>query len=205
MNFASVYKTPTVFFCVNNQWAISTPIRKQMATATIAEKAAAYAMPAIRVDGFDPLACWQATREALDRARDGSGPSFIEAYCYRLMPHGTADDPSLYRDERETERWRPLEPVGRMSAYLRRVGVLDDDKEQAIRDEAKESIAQAVRDMEAIDQPDQEILFEGIYASGRPWTYDEGLQELREVTRPPEVKPLGPPTSPGAGEEGKTQ
>jgi pyruvate dehydrogenase E1 component alpha subunit len=205
MNFASVYRTPTVFFCVNNQWAISTPISKQMATKTIAEKAAAYGMASIRVDGFDPIACWQATRDALDRARNGDGPTLVEAYCYRLKPHGTADDPSLYRDETEAEAWKPLEPVGRTAAYLRRLGILDDAQEQSIRDEAKMLIAAAVTEMEAIEQPDEDILFEGIYASGRPWTYDQGLEELREVARPPAVKPLGPPTSPGAGEEGKTQ
>ncbi|HEU4480564.1 MAG TPA: thiamine pyrophosphate-dependent enzyme, partial [Actinomycetota bacterium] len=125
MNFAGVLKAPTVFFCVNNQWAISTPYSKQTATPTIVEKAAAYGMPGVRIDGFDPIACWKATRDALELARSGGGPTLIEAYCYRLMPHGTADDPRLYRDEAETERWKPLEPVQRMAGFLRRIGVLD--------------------------------------------------------------------------------
>jgi pyruvate dehydrogenase E1 component alpha subunit len=192
MNFAAVLKTATVFFCVNNQWAISTPISKQMATATIAEKAAAYGMPGVRVDGFDPLACWKATKDALERARAGEGPTLIEAYCYRLEAHGTADDPRLYRDEAETERWRHLEPVGRMGGFLRRLGLLDDQKEEAIRAEAKETIAAAVKEMEAIEQPSEAILFEGVYASGRPWSFDEGLAELHRVSRPPEVKPIAP-------------
>ncbi len=113
MNFAAVLKVATVFFCVNNQWAISTPINKQMATPTIAEKAAGYGMNGIRVDGFDPIACWKATKDALDRGRNGEGPTLIEAYCYRLRAHGTADDPKLYRDESETAKWLPLEPLGR--------------------------------------------------------------------------------------------
>ena len=205
MNFAGVLKAPTVFFCVNNQWAISTPISKQMATETIAEKAAAYGMPGVRIDGFDPLACWKATNDALERARNGEGPTLIEAYCYRLGAHGTADDPRLYRDEAETEKWRPLEPVGRMAGFLRRQGLLDDDAEGSIRDEAKQVVAQAVTEMEAIDQPGQEILFDHVYASGKPWTFEEGLEELHHVDRPPEVKPVGPPKTPGAGEEGKTQ
>ena len=163
-----------------------------MATATIAEKASAYAMPGVRVDGFDPLACWKATKDALDRGRAGEGPTLIEAYCYRLEAHGTADDPRLYRDEAETDRWRPLEPVGRMAGFLRRLGVLDDTKEQTIRAEAKETIAAAVKEMEAIEQPSEEILFEGVYASGRPWSFDEGLAELHAVSRPPEVKPIAP-------------
>lgn len=205
MNFASVFKTSTVFFCVNNQWAISTPISKQMASETIAQKAVAYGMPGVRVDGFDPLACWKVTRDALERGRQGEGPTLIEAYCYRIMPHGTADDPRLYRDESEAQRWKALEPVGRMAAFLRRLSILDDDQEAQIGADAKETIAEAVREMEAIPHPAQDILFDHVYGSGRPWNFDEGLAELAQVERPPEVKPLGPPTTPGAGEEGKTQ
>jgi pyruvate dehydrogenase E1 component alpha subunit len=205
LNFAAVLKVPTVFFCVNNQWAISTPYSKQTATPTIAEKASAYGMPGVRVDGFDPLACWKATRDALDRARSGEGPTLIEAYCYRLRAHGTADDPRLYRDEAETAKWLPLEPVARTASFLQRLGVLDESRLEEIKAEAKETIAAAVTEMEALSQPEQDILFEGVYANGRPWTFDEGLQELRAVERPPEVKPLGPPSTPGAGEEGKTQ
>jgi pyruvate dehydrogenase E1 component alpha subunit len=193
MNFASVFKTATVFFCVNNQWAISTPISKQMATETIVEKAGAYAIPGVRVDGFDPIACWKVTRDALERARAGDGPILIEAYCYRIGAHGTADDPSLYRDETEAERWRSLEPVGRTGAFLKRLSIVDDSKIEAIGAEARETIAQAVREMEAISQPGEEILFDYVYASGRPWTFDEGLAELRSVERPPEVRPLNAP------------
>lgn len=191
MNFASVYKVPTVFFCVNNQWAISTPYSKQTATATIAEKAAAYGMGGVRVDGFDPIACWQVTREALERARNGGGPTLIEAYCYRLRAHGTADDPKLYRDESEVAEWEHLEPVRRTSAFLRRLGILDDATEQDIIDEAKRMMAEAVSVMESMDQPGRDILFDHTYASGRPWSFDEGLEELKAVERPPEVKPMG--------------
>ena len=200
MNFAAVVKAPTVFFCVNNQWAISTPVTKQMATPTIAQKADAYGMPGIRIDGFDPIACWKATRDALERCRSEGGPSLIEAYCYRLRPHGTADDPRLYRDERETEKWVALEPVGRMASYLTRIGVLDETKDAQIREEAKASIAQAVTEMEAIEQPDLNILFDHVYASGRPWTFDEGLAELRAAERPPEVRPVGPQPGSSTGD-----
>ena len=193
MNFASVFKTSTVFFCVNNQWAISTPIDRQMATKTIAEKAAAYGMPSIRIDGFDPLACYRATKEALTRAREGGGPTLIEAYCYRIGAHGTADDPRLYRDEAETERWRPLEPVTRTGAFLKRLGVLNDSKDDEIREEAKHRIAEAVKAMESIAQPELDILFTHVYASGRPPAFDEALEELRATERRPEVKPLNAP------------
>ena len=200
MNFGAVFRTATVFFCVNNQWAISTPISRQMATETISEKAAAYGMPGVLVDGFDPLACWKATRDALERGRSGGGPTLIEAFCYRLGPHGTADDPRLYRDEAEAERWRPLEPVGRMAAFLGRHGILDEAATARIAQEAKDVIATAVTEMEAISQPDQDILFEHVYASERPWTFEEGIAELRSVERPPEVKPLGQQSKPSTGD-----
>ena len=196
LNFSGVFKTATVFFCVNNQWAISTPYSRQTATATIAEKASAYGMPGVRVDGFDPIACWQVTHDALDRARSGDGPTLIEAFCYRIGAHGTADDPRLYRDEAEVEKWKALEPIGRMAGFLGRLGVLDNAGVEEIQVEARTSIARAVTEMEDIEQPGQEILFEHVYAAGRPWNFDEGLAELRSVERPPEVKPLGP--APGA-------
>jgi len=173
MNFASVVKAPTIFFCVNNQWAISTPVTKQTATTTMAEKAAAYAMPAVRVDGFDPIACWKATADAIERARGGEGPTFIEALCYRLKAHGTADDPSRYRDEAVTERWMEKEPIGATARWLRELGVLSDERDRAIREEAMGALAEAVEELEAGDPPGPEVLFDTVYASGRPWTFDE--------------------------------
>lgn len=200
MNFASVFKTPTVLFCVNNQWAISTPVSRQTATATLVEKRAAYGMPGLRVDGFDVLACWKATKDALERARAGGGPTFIEAACYRIGPHGTADDPRLYRDEAESERYRALEPLGRYRGYLQRLGALDDDQAADIHEEAKELIAAAVAEMESLDFPGVEILFDYVYASERPVSLTEGLDELRSIERRPEVKPLGPHPSASTGD-----
>jgi pyruvate dehydrogenase E1 component alpha subunit len=191
MNFAAVFKTGTVFFCTNNQWAISTPFAKQTATATIAEKAAAYGMPGVRVDGFDPIACWKVTRDALERARAGEGPTLIEAFTYRIKAHATADDPSLYRDQSESERWAAREPVGRTASYLKRLGVLTDAAERGMRAEAQEQVAAAVEEMEAIGQPDREILFEHVYAGDAPQSFAEALEELRELRRPPEVRPSG--------------
>ena len=174
MNMAAVQRAPVLFVCTNNAWAISTPFHRQTATPTIAEKAAAYGMPGVRVDGFDPIACWLAARDGLARAREGGGPALLEAVCYRLGPHGTADDPSRYRDEGETERWRPLEPVGRMAAYLRRRGLLSDAVEQEMRAEARARIDQAVSDLESVEPPGAEVLFDHVYASGLPWTLREG-------------------------------
>jgi pyruvate dehydrogenase E1 component alpha subunit len=174
MNFATVFRVPTVFFCTNNQWAISTPFAKQSATATVLEKAAAYAMHAVQVDGFDPIACWRATRDALERAKAGDGPTLIEALCYRLAPHATADDPNKYRDESETNKWRALEPVGRTAAYLRRMQILDDATEQAAYDEARGVIARAVEETELLTEAHRDILFETTYASGAAFDHELG-------------------------------
>ena len=178
MNLGAVFKAPVVFLCVNNGWAISTPLHRQTATATIVEKAAAYGIPGLRVDGFDPVACWYATRRALDAARAGAGPTLIEAYCYRLGPHGTADDPGRYRDESETERWRPLEPVGRTAAYLRRRGWLDDATENSAQLEARRAIDEAVVELEEASPPGPEVLFDYVYASGRPWPLEAGRADV---------------------------
>lgn len=183
LNFASVHKVPCVFFCTNNQWAISTPVTKQMATETVAEKAAAYAIPGVRVDGFDPVACWKAASDALKVAREGGGPTLIEAFCYRLAPHGTADDPGRYRDETITDNWRRLEPVSRMGAYLKRLGVLDDASEEAVFEDARSRIAQAVVELEAIEPPGHEIMFEHVYGGTRPPGFDDNLAELEATKR----------------------
>jgi pyruvate dehydrogenase E1 component alpha subunit len=190
MNFASVFKTATIFFCTNNQWAISTPVSRQMATKTVAEKALAYAMPAVRVDGFDPLACWKATKDAADRGREGGGPTLIEAFCYRIGAHGTADDPRLYRDETETEKWKAWEPLSRMASFLDRLGVLDESGAEKIKAEAKQTIAEAVTEMEAIETPGLEVIFDNVYAKDQPWMFREGLEELRSVGQRELVKPL---------------
>jgi pyruvate dehydrogenase E1 component alpha subunit len=166
MNFATVFRVPTVFFCTNNQWAISTPFSRQSATETVMEKAAAYSMRAVQVDGFDPIACWRATRDALERAKAAEGPTLIEALCYRIAPHATADDPSKYRDESATSKWRALEPVGRTAAYLRRLGFLDDVAEQAAHEDARRLIAAAVEETEELTEAPREILFATTYASG---------------------------------------
>jgi TPP-dependent pyruvate/acetoin dehydrogenase alpha subunit len=178
MNFAAVFKTATVFFCTNNQWAISTPYERQTASTTIAEKAAAYGMPGERVDGFDVVACWDATRRALERARTGEGPTLIEAVTFRIGPHATADDPGRYRDQSDVEKvWRPREPIERLARYLRASGALTSGREQEMLTEAKSIVERAVRDMEAIPLPGPDVLFETTYSGAQPWTLEEGRAE----------------------------
>src|SRR5581483_7198897 len=126
-NFAAVMQAPVILFCNNNQWAISTPLSAQTHAETLADKAVGYGMPGVRVDGGDVLAVFEATREAVERARAGDGPTFIEAVSYRAAPHATADDPRAYIDLDRVEQEKKNECLGRYERYLRKLGVLGDD------------------------------------------------------------------------------
>ncbi|MDT0118215.1 pyruvate dehydrogenase (acetyl-transferring) E1 component subunit alpha [Microbacterium sp. PRF11] len=125
MVFASSFRAPVVFVCSNNQWAISEPVTVQ-AKYPIAGRAPGFGIPSMRIDGNDALACVAAMRWALDRARRGEGPSFIEAVTYRMGPHTTSDDPTRYRDAGEVDAWAQRDPIARLEAYLRAEGMLDD-------------------------------------------------------------------------------
>src|ERR671934_2424515 len=124
-NFAAVMQAPVVLFCNNNQWAISTPLSAQTHAEALVDKAVGYGMPGVRVDGTDVLAVYEATREAVERARAGDGPTFIEAVSYRVAPHATADDPKAYIDLARVEEEKKRECVGRYEAYLERLGGLE--------------------------------------------------------------------------------
>src|SRR5437660_3179059 len=132
-NFAGVMQAPLILFCNNNQWAISTPLSAQTHAETLADKAVGYGMPGVRVDGGDVLAVYEATREAVERARGGGGPTFIEAVTYRAAPHATADDPRAYIALDRVAQERENECVGRYERYLRNLGVLDDATAEEIR------------------------------------------------------------------------
>lgn len=127
MNFAGVFQTPIVFVCQNNQYAISMPRENQTRAKTIAQKALAYGVPGIQVDGNDILAVYVAAAEAVERARSGDGPTLIENVTYRLSLHTTADDPTRYRDEEEVEKWEARDPIPRFQGYLKDKGLLSDD------------------------------------------------------------------------------
>src|SRR6266566_4519205 len=158
-NFAGVMRAPLVLFCNNNQWAISTPVSAQTAAATLADKAIGYGMPGVRVDGLDVLAVYEATRDAVARARAGDGPSFIEAVSYRAAPHATADDPSAYIDLARVEEEKKRECVGRFEGYLRRAGILHDDLAASIRSEAADAMRAGIAAAEAEPPADVELLF----------------------------------------------
>jgi Pyruvate/2-oxoglutarate dehydrogenase complex, dehydrogenase (E1) component, eukaryotic type, alpha subunit len=179
-NLAAVMQAPLVLFCNNNQWAISTPLSAQTRADALADKAAGYGIPGVRVDGGDVLAVFEATREAVERARAGGGPTFIEAVTYRTAPHGTADDPRAYIDLERVEQEKRNECLGRYERYLRRHGVLHDDLEGAIKVEALEAMREGIADAEAEPDPDIGLAFEHAYVNPPP-DLARDLADLRRI------------------------
>jgi pyruvate dehydrogenase E1 component alpha subunit len=166
LNVAGTFDVPALFFCNNNQWAISVPREAQTASATIAQKAEAYGFTGVQVDGMDPLAVYAVTEAARAKARDpGEGerrPTLVEAVCYRYGAHTTADDPSAYRDDEEVDAWRERDPIDRLETFLRDRGLLDDDRVTEIRDAARAEVARLVDGAAGYD-PDPDQLFENAY------------------------------------------
>jgi len=168
MNFAGVFKTPTIFFCQNNQFAISVPRKIQTASQTIAQKAIAYGIDGIQVDGNDLFAVYAATKEAVEKARAGGGPTLIEGVTYRFGPHTTADDPTKYRRDEEIEPWKPLDPMVRLKLYLKEKGLWNEEVEQRLTEEAQKEIDQAVKDAEDVPAPNVEEIFKYVFEEMTP-------------------------------------
>lgn len=180
MNFASVYQVPAIIICQNNHWAISLPRSKQTHSGTLAQKALAYDMRGIQVDGNDVLAVYTAAKEAVDRARNGGGPSFIEMITYRLSLHTTADDPKKYRSEEEVKEWERRDPITRFEKYLTDKGLLSEEKIQAIGKEVQAEIRAA--EERWLEQTEKAIspldMFTHAYAE-MPKNLQEQKEELR--------------------------
>jgi len=169
LNFSAVWKAPVVFICQNNQWAISTPWEKQMATQTIAERAEAYAVPHHRVDGNDLLAVHEICARAVARARKGEGPTFVELVTYRVGAHSTSDDPSRYRDEDVTQVWaEQRDPLIRLSAYLQSEGLLGADDNAKMDVAFLASVKKAMTEAGERAYPPVSSLFTGVYADLPP-------------------------------------
>ena len=150
LNFAGVYRAPVVFLIENNGWAISTPTQGQTAATTLASRGEGYGMPAVRVDGNDLLAVHHVTREAVQRARRGEGPTLIESVTYRVLPHTSSDDPSRYREEAEGQVWRTeRDPARRVRAYLEGQGLWSASLEEELIAEVEAEIREALREADA--------------------------------------------------------
>jgi len=168
MNLAAVEKAPCVFYIQNNQWAISVPASRQYAVPTLAQRAAGYGMPGIRVDGNDVLACYAVMSEAAGRARSGEGPTLIEAVTYRMEPHTTSDDATRYRTAEEIAYWSARDPITRYRSHLQRSGILTDRVEERVQARSVRLRAQ-LRDA-VVGAPDlnADELFDHVYAEITP-------------------------------------
>ena len=184
LNFAGVFQTPTIFFCQNNQYAISVPRTRQTRAETLAQKAIAYGVEGVQIDGNDVLAVYKVTRWAVEKAHAGGGPTLIEAITYRYGHHTTADDWTRYRSKEEVEEWKQRDPLKRLRLYLEGQGLWDEAQEQRAWEEAKAEVAEAVQEYERIraQERDVEEIFKYMYAE-MPWHLREELEDLRQYLR----------------------
>ncbi len=178
MNFGGVFKLPMIFLCQNNQWAISVPYHKQTAAATVAQKAIAYGMPGVQVDGNDIFAVYRVAKEAADRARGGGGPTLIEAHTYRLSDHTTSDDARRYRTAEDLDPWLKKDPIPRLARYMQKQGMLDDDGVVQVREQAIQKVADAVKAFEEIEPADPERIFDNVFEE-RTANLEEQLRWLK--------------------------
>ena len=177
MNFAGVYNAPCIFFCENNQFAISVPRSGQTKAETIAQKAIAYGFEGIQIDGMDIFAVYKATKEAIEKARAGKGPTLIEAFTYRMCDHSTSDDASRYRSKEEFEMWAKKDPVDRLEKYMRKKNLLDDAYKESILKKSQEIIEKAVTEYEKLPNPDPKDMFKYVYAE----MTEQQKEEMKDI------------------------
>lgn len=168
LNFAGVMNVPCVFIVQNNQFAISTRRAIQTRAKTIAQKSLAYGIPGYQVDGNDIFAVYAVTKMAVDRARNGEGPTLIEAYTYRLGAHTTADDPTVYRDNTEVEEWQEKDPIDRFRKYLIAQGLWNDEKDEALRKEYEDEVRSTFEEVEKSGLVPLEDVFSYTYEKMTP-------------------------------------
>ncbi len=185
--FAASYNAPVVFFCQNNQWAISEPIERQT-RIPLYQRALGFGFPGVRVDGNDVLATYAVTKAALQRARDGQGPTFVEAYTYRMGAHTTTDDPTRYRLSDDVERWRLKCPIERTKTYLRRNGLADQDFFDQLDAEADDLGARLRAGVQELADPSPLSVFDHVYAEMTP-----SCRSSAKATRRTSTRSRGPP------------
>ncbi len=180
MNFAGVYAAPCIFVCENNGWAISVPLEGQTASATMAAKAEAYGMPGVRVDGNDVLAVYAATKQAVERARAGQGPTLIETVTFRMGGHSSSDDPSRYRDPKVCEVWKKRDPIDRFKAWLEQQKMLSPAQEQEIRARGEAELQAAIEAAEKVGPPAVSTMFDDVFAK-RSQQLEAQWEELKDA------------------------
>lgn len=168
VNFAGVFKIPCVFICQNNQWSISVPVTRETASETIAQKAIAYGIEGVLVDGNDVFAVFKVVKDAIEKARSGKGPTLIECYTYRMQNHTTADDWKRYRSEEEVERWKKKDPVERLKKYMEEEGIWNEAYENKVWDDARTQVSEATRKFESAEPPSPLDMFNDVYAELPP-------------------------------------
>jgi len=181
INCAGVFDAKTVFVIQNNQWAISVPLHKQTAAETLAQKAHAYGVPGIQVDGNDIFAVYVAAHEAIERARSGGGPSLIEAVTYRLGDHTTADDATRYRADDELKMWEGRDPILRLRRYFEQKGLWDDDQEAVLLEEAQTWVEAQVKMLEDMPGQEPEAIFKFMYHEMPPHLVEQMAAMAEEL------------------------
>ncbi len=166
MNFAAIHSLPVIFFCENNRYAISVPLRKQMAVDSIASRAEGYGMPGVEIDGCDIVAVYEATTQAALRARSGDGPTLIEAHVERYLPHTSDDDDTRYRPQEELVEARKRDPLKILAAQLRESGALTDELDESFRSEARRIVNEATDIVESAPYPSAQGFDQDVYEEG---------------------------------------
>jgi len=190
VNFAGVFDAPVVFFCENNNWAISLPRDQQTASESIAAKADGYGIHGVQVDGNDPLAVREVVQAALADARQGN-PILVESLTYRQGAHTTSDDPDRYRDEEgDLPDWRTADPLERYEEYLRDQGVIDDEFVEQCYEDADDELADAVETAENVEPAEPEEVFDPVYDELPPGLQEQKAELLEHVERHPDVNEL---------------
>ncbi|MFI5511251.1 pyruvate dehydrogenase (acetyl-transferring) E1 component subunit alpha [Mycobacterium sp. NPDC051804] len=183
LNFAAVFNAPCIFVVQNNHWAISVPVTRQQAGPSIAHRAIGYGMPGIRVDGNDVLACYAVTAKAAARAREGGGPTLIEAITYRMGPHTTSDDPTRYRSDEEFAYWAARDPIHRYRTYLQTIGVWSERLEERVAAKSKRLRAELRESTVDADDFDITDVFDTVYHDITPDLLAQREQVLSELAK----------------------
>ncbi|MEK7791415.1 MAG: thiamine pyrophosphate-dependent enzyme, partial [Deltaproteobacteria bacterium] len=182
MNFAGVFRAPCIFYCSNNQFAISVPIEKQTAQPLIAQKALAYGFRGIRIDGNDPLAVYRVVKESADRAREGKGPTLIEAFTFRMGAHSSSDDPTRYCPKEKYEEWAKKDPIRRFKRYLIQKAIWSEERDEALAESIKKEINETIEEVRKASPPSLSTIFEDVYAE-MPKTLALQREQLLEEAR----------------------